>query len=94
MKKTNWKLVALTSGFYFFGEEVPATDGYIKLIKASMFGGFSGGKGAPGVARGDKEAKVTLDRFGDDVEIAAPINSVVFIADSIDLYNFAGTTLR
>ena len=94
MKTKNWKIVAGTNGFYFFGEEVQGADGYITLQNASMFGGFSGGKGLPGVARGDKSAKVTLDKFSDDASIVLPITSTVFIADSVDLYTFSGTELR
>lgn len=92
--KNNWKLVALSYGFYFFGEEVDAPEGYIKLVQASMFGGFSGGKGVPGVTRGDKDARVTLDRFLDKGEVLAPLSSVVFVADSINLYESKNTTIR
>jgi len=94
MKNNNWKIFCLTNGFYLFGNEVETEEGFIKFIEASMFGGFSGGKGLPGVARGDKSSKVTLDRFDDKQEITAPLSSVVFIADSINLYDFSGTTLR
>jgi hypothetical protein len=92
--KMQTKIIAVAGGFYFFGTEVSAPDGYIALTKAAMFGGFSGGKGLPGVARGDKEAKVTLDRFPDDEENLFPISAVYAIFPSIDLYAFKGTTLR
>ena len=90
----NWKIVALTNGFYFFGNEVTAPDGFIKIVEASMFGGFGGGKGMPGLARGDKSSTVTLDKFTENGDIVAPLTSVVFISDSINLYEFKGTTLR
>lgn len=90
----NYKIIAVLAGFYFYGEEVKAQEGYIALKNASMFGGFSGGKGVAGVARGDKSAKVTLDRFDPKKESIFPLTSVIAIMPSIDLYKFSGTTLR
>lgn len=90
----NTKILAVSGGFYFFGTEVTAPDGYILLKNAAMFGGFQGGKGLPGVARGDKAATVTLDRFGADDECLFPITAVFAILPSIDLYSFKGTTIR
>ena len=58
---TNWKIFTVAGGFYYFGEEIEAPEGYIAFTKASMFGGFSGGKGLPGVQRMDPSARVTLD---------------------------------
>lgn len=87
-------ILCVAGGFYFFGEEVTANEGYVKLKNAAMFGGFSGGKGLPGVARGDTGSKVTLDRFGKDQTVAFPLTAVYGIYDSIDLYAFKGTTLR
>lgn len=88
------KILAVSGGFYFFGTEVTAPEGYIALKKAAMFGGFSGGKGLPGVARGDKSATVTLDRFDADEELLFPTTAVFAILPSIDLYTSKGTTLR
>lgn len=88
------KIIAVSGGFYFFGTEVNAPDGYIALKKAAMFGGFSGGKGLPGVARGDKSASVTLDRFDEDEECLFPLTAVFAILPSIDLYAFKGTSIR
>jgi hypothetical protein len=89
------KILAVSGGFYFFGTEIQApVDGYIALKKAAMFGGFGGGKGLPGVARGDKSATVTLDRFDADEELLFPATAVFAILPSIDLYAFKGTTLR
>lgn len=90
----NWKVVAVSGGFYFYGAEVTGPDGYIALEKAAMFGGFSGGKGVPGVCRGDKEAKVTLDRFDENEQIIFPISAVFAIMSSVDLYSRKTTTLR
>ncbi len=90
----NTKIVAVAGGFYFFGEEVSSADGYIALKNAAMFGGFAGGKGLPGVARGDKSATVTLDRFDAEKEVIFPITAVYAIMPSIDLYTFKGVTLR
>lgn len=88
------KILAISGGFYFFGTEQNAPEGYISLKKAAMFGGFGGGKGLPGVARGDKAATVTLDRFDADEELLFPVTAVFAILPSIDLYAFKGTTLR
>ena len=91
---SNTKILAVSGGFYFFGTEVQGPDGYITMKDVAMFGGFSGGKGLPGVARGDKEAKVTLDRFDEGKEVFFPLTTVFAIMPSIDLYKFKGTTLR
>lgn len=88
------KILAVSGGFYFFGTEVNAPEGYISLKNAAMFGGFAGGKGLPGVARGDKAATVTLDRFDKDEELLFPITAVFAILPSVDLYAHKGTTLR
>lgn len=90
----NTKILAISGGFYFFGTEVATQDGYVALKNAAMFGGFSGGKGLPGVARGDKAAKVTLDAFDKDEELLFPLTAVFAILPSIDLFAFKGTTLR
>jgi len=88
------KILAVSGGFYFFGTEVPAPEGYVALKNGAMFGGFSGGKGLPGVSRGDKEAKVTLDCFDPKEELVFPITAVFAILPSIDLHTFKGTTFR
>ncbi|MBB3227037.1 hypothetical protein FHW69_001638 [Luteibacter sp. Sphag1AF] len=88
------KIIAVSGGFYFFGTEVKAPDGYVSLKSAAMFGGFGGGKGLPGVSRGDKSATVTLDRFDADEELFFPLTAVFAVMPSIDLYAFKGTTIR
>ena len=88
------KILAISGGFYYFGTEVTAPEGYVALKKAAMFGGFAGGKGLPGVSRGDKSATVTLDRFDADEECLFPLSAVFAILPSVDLYAFKGTTLR
>ena len=90
----NTKIFTIAGGFYFYGEQVDAPEGYIALNNYAMFGGFSGGKGLPGVARGDKEAKVTLDRFEEGEIGYFPLSSCYGIHPSIDLYKFKGTTIR
>lgn len=93
MKKPT--ILAVAGGFYFFGDEVTsAQSGYVCLKSAAMFGGFAGGKGLPGVARGDKSATVTLDRFSADETVTFPESAVYAIMPSIDLYAFKGTTIR
>jgi hypothetical protein len=94
MKMAQTKIFVVSGGFYYFGVETTAPEGFVALKDAAMFGGFSGGKGLPGVARGDKEAKVTLDRFEEGTECIYPLNSVFAILPCIDLYTFKGTTLR
>lgn len=93
MKKL-YKILAVSGGFYFFGVEKEAPDGYVCLVEASMFGVFEGGKGLPGVARGADGATVTLDRFAATEELFFPITAVFAIMPSINLYEFNGTTLR
>lgn len=89
-----YKILAVMQGFYYFGEEVTAPEGYIALKNGAMFGGFSGGKGVAGVARGDKSSKVSLDRFDKNEELLFPISAVIGILPSINLYDFSGSTLR
>jgi len=88
------KILAISGGFYYYGTQVDAPDGYIALKDFAMFGGFSGGKGLPGVARGDSEAKVTLDRFAEGEIGYFPLESCLGVLPSVDLYKFKGTTLR
>ena len=90
----NWVIYAVDNGFYFFGNEVTGPDGFMALREAAMFGGFGGEKGLPGVAKGHPKATVTLDRFEAEDELVIPQNRVVFIAKSINLYEFKGTTIR
>lgn len=90
----NWVIFIISGGFYFFGNEVQAPEGYIAMEKCAMFGGFSGGKGMPGIARGEKDAKVTLDRFNSDDIQTFPTTACFGIIKSINLYNFSGTTCR
>jgi hypothetical protein len=93
-KFNNTKIFVIAGGFYYFGTEIPAPEGYVALKNAAMFGGFQGGKGMPGVARGDKDATVVLDRFDPDAICTFPISACYGIIDCIDLYKFSGTTLR
>ena len=90
----NYKIFAISGGFYYFGEEVEGPEGYVALKNFSMFGGFAGGKGLPGVARGDKSATVTLDRFSDGEIGYFPVTSCFGVLPSINLYEFKGTTIR
>lgn len=90
----NWKIVTIAGGFYFFGEQVDAPEGFVALKNYSMFGGFGGGKGLPGVARGDSNASVTLDKFEKDEIGYFPLTACYAIHPSIDLYKFKGTKIR
>ena len=93
MKKPT--ILAVQGGFYFFGDEIASSQpGYICLKDAAMFGGFAGGKGLPGVARGDAAATVSLDRFADGETITFPETAVFAIMPSVDLYKFKGSNLR
>ena len=90
----NWKIFTVAGGFYFFGEEVVAPEGYIACKKCAMFRRFEGGKGLPGVARGDKDAVVYLDTFAEDEEAFFPLASVYAILPSINLYEFKGAIIN
>jgi hypothetical protein len=91
----NPKILVIAGGFYYFGDLVESPkEGYIALKSAAMSGGFSGGKGIPGVARGDSAAKITLDRFDPDEVQIFPESACYGILSSINLYEFKGTTLR
>lgn len=94
MSKKNTVIITVAAGFYYFGTEVTAPEGYIALKDAAMFGKFGGGRGLAGVATGQPEATVTLDRFKPDDTLLFPIHAVYCIHPSIDLYEFNGTTLR
>ena len=91
---SEYKMIAVSGGFYFFGKEVPAPDGYYALTECSMSGSFSGGKGMPGVCRGDKDAKIILDRFNKDDIQYFPLTAVFAILTSVNLYEIKTTTLR
>lgn len=89
-------ILAVSGGFYFFGNLVQQNPDYATLEYPAMFGGFAGGKGLPGVARGDKEATVTLDRFDDNQKVMSPLwsGATLAVMQSINLYAFSGCTLR
>jgi len=94
-EKMNWKIFVIAGGFYYFGEEVDSgLEGYVAMKNASMFGGFSGGKGLPGLARGDSSMTVNLDRFLPDEKLIFPTSCCYGILPTIDLYKFKGTNLR
>ena len=91
----NPTVLAINNGFYLFGDLLDnAPDGYVAMTSVAMFGGFSGGKGMPGVTRGERGATITLDRFDANKTCMWPINSVCGVYPSVDLYKFKGTTLR
>jgi hypothetical protein len=95
MSNENWKIFVIAGGFYYFGEEVDAPqEGFIAMKKCSMSGGFSGGKGIAGVTRGDRDAKIILDRFDENELCIWPLSCCYGILPCIDLYSFKGTTLR
>lgn len=91
---SNTKIFVIAGGFYYFGTQVDAPDGYVALKDYAMSGGFSGGKGIAGVARGDKDAKITLDLFEVGEIGYFPISACYGVHSSIDLYKFKGTNLR
>lgn len=90
----NPKILAIAGGFYYFGDEIDAPEGYVAMTKVSMFGGFAGNSGLPAVARGDKSMTVNLDRFDDEIPALWPISSCYGILPSVNLYEFSGTTIR
>lgn len=88
-------ILAVQGGFYFFGDEVPPPkDGYVCLKSVAMFNGFEASKGLPGVARGDAQSKVTLDRFRPDDVVTYPESAVFAIMPSINLYEWKNCTCR
>lgn len=91
---SNPKIFVIAGGFYYFGDHIESQDGFVALKNLSMFGGFSGGLGLPGVCSGRKGAKVTLDRFAENAIGIFPISACYGILPCINLYEFDGTTLR
>lgn len=89
---SNFKIFTIAGGFYFFGEEIAAPEGYIAMRNGAMFGGFSGNKGVAGVARGAAGATVILDKI--DGECVFPLSAVYAVFDCIDLTQFKGATWR
>ena len=90
----NPKVITVAGGFYFFGNEVQTSEGFIALDSAAMFGGFAGGKGVAGVCRGDKSATVKLDRFDKEEKVVFPMTAVYAVLPCINLYEFKGTEIR
>ena len=88
------KIFTIAGGFYYFGTQVDAPEGYLALKDFAMFGNYAGEHGLPGVARGEPKATVTLDRFTPGEIGYFPISSCYGILPSIDLYKFKGTKLR
>ncbi len=89
----NPKIFIVQNGFYFFGNEVePENEGFIEFNNGAIFRSFYGGKGMPGVARGDKSASVVLDRFIASERVLLPEINVIGVIDSVDLYNQKTTT--
>lgn len=93
-KTSQFSIIAVQGGFYFFGREVASAEGFLTITEAALFGGFGGGKGMPGVARGDAAATVTLDRFDVDAQVSFPLTAVFAIVPAVNLYEFKGTKLR
>lgn len=93
-KVENPVIVTIMHGFYYFGNEISAPEGYISINKAAKFGGFGGKKGEPGVCKGHPEATVTLDRYEPSQVLLFPLSAVLCIAQSVNLYEFKGTTIR
>jgi len=93
-KIENPVLLVVNNGFYYFGDQVAAPEGYIALKNFAMFGGFSNDRGVAAVACARKGATVNLDRFPEDAVGHWPIESVCGILPCANLYEFAGTTLR
>lgn len=90
----NTVILIVAGGFYFFGEQVDAPEGYVALRSGAMFGGFAGGKGVAGVATGNKESTVKLDRFEKSRDLMFPLSAVYGILPSINLYEFKGAEIR
>lgn len=91
-----WILLVVSQGFYYFGIETTAPEGYIALKKCSMSGGFNGGKGIGGVCRETPDAKITLDRMSDDDDDVSffPLSAVLGIHPAVDMEKHKGVTWR
>lgn len=90
----NWKILAIAGGFYYFGELIDSgKDGYIAMKNVAGFGRFDGGRGLPGVARGDKKMTVTLYRFEENEVCYWPESSCYGILPTVNLYEFSGATV-
>lgn len=87
-------IVSVQGGFYYFGEEVPTGEGFLKLRNAAMFSKYENEKGMASVARGDDKSFVVLDFFGPNQVVEFPLTSVLGIHDSIDLSTWKHTTKR
>ena len=91
---TEYVIFVIAGGFYYFGKEVETQEGWLALTEASMFRGFQGGKGVPGVTRGDENAEVKLDQFEQDKVLYFPVSACYGIQPSINLYKFKGSTIN
>lgn len=91
---SEYKILAVAGGFYFFGRQAPAPEGYIALTEAAMFGGFGGGLGLPGVARGAAKSTVTLDCFEKESVQLFPVENVYAVMTSVNLHKHKGTADR
>jgi hypothetical protein len=97
-------IVTVDGGFYFYANLLNLNNnGFLEVNHLSMFGGFDGGKGLPGVVRNDPKATVILDQFDSEDEIDSsdvhlfPLTSVFAVhpvKKGKDLYTFKGATLR
>lgn len=91
---SNHVILAVAGGFYFFGEQVSAPDGYIALRSGAMSGGFSGGRGIAGVATAHKGSSIKLDIFDKDRDLIFPVTAVYAIMPCVDLYSVKSTEIR
>lgn len=91
--KGETKILAIAGGFYYFGTEVEAPEGYVAITNAAMFRGFSGGNGLPGIAKGTS-GQVTLDTFAKGEQLFFPLSAVYGILPSVDLYSVKGNTVN
>lgn len=91
----NPKIFTVQGGFYFFGNEINSgQEGFLACNEAAMFRGFGGGKGLPGVSRGDVNATVKLDTFEEDKVLYFPLENVIAVLPSINLYKFKGAKIN
>jgi hypothetical protein len=90
----NPKIFVTTFGFYYFGNEVETGNNFIACNQGAMFRKFGGGKGLPGVARGDKNATVSLDTFELKEILYFHPSNLIAILPSINLYEFKGATIN
>ncbi len=89
----NWNLITVKEGFYFFGNYVESIEGYVQLTEAAMVSQYSSSAGIAGITKGVTDGKIELHTYGKDKVKTIPMENVLSIDESINLYEYAGATV-